>query len=424
MAMHPAQVEVQTQALADLRTALLAFRGRASEQLRTIGQLLQQFVAALQRQEQISQAQVRQAQAMLQQYKASIAQRGDGDVEVLRRFAHQLRQAEERLRLVRHYQREVAEALQAYLKQAQRLHQQLEQEVPKATALLDRKLASLEQYQGAASPGAGTDRLEPAPASAEPMRQDFARFMTQMSWLRSPVWYDALEAIMVVMTGLNWLAQLNTAPELPEPYQLVETSLQCEHSPVVIISQEAFVEAVEQLVDSQQMDEQKRPEDNRRRRRALEDELSPEHEYPLDPPLDPPPDPPPAGAEPTTSNQFRDGKGRPITIENSEFNNTMYAEARATSNGLNPRVGTITASFEGHTADRRVRIHNVEVIPGYRNAGIGRELLRRVENYAQRNGAREIYGLVADNEARSFWEAQSKNGWELVDNGTKVCKRL
>ncbi len=128
--------------------------------------------------------------------------------------------------------------------------------------------------------------------------------------------------------------------------------------------------------------------------------------------------------ERTPDRFFIDDKGRAITIQNSEYNNTMYAEARATSNGLNPRVGTITASFEGHTADRRVRIHNVEVIPSYRNVGIGSELLQRVEDYAQRNGAREIYGLVVDDEARSFWEAQSKNGWELVDNGTKVRKRL
>ncbi len=128
--------------------------------------------------------------------------------------------------------------------------------------------------------------------------------------------------------------------------------------------------------------------------------------------------------ERTPDRFFIDDKGRAITIQNSEYNSTMYAEARDTSNGLNPRVGTITASLEEHNADRRVRIHNVEVIPSYRNVGIGSELLQRVEDYAQRNGAREIYGLVVDDEARSFWEAQSKNGWELVDNGTKVRKRL
>lgn len=122
---------------------------------------------------------------------------------------------------------------------------------------------------------------------------------------------------------------------------------------------------------------------------------------------------------------FTDTAGRPITIQNSESGNIFYAEAKDTSKGPSERVGTITASLNrDDSANPRLRITMVDVRPSYQGAGIGGELIQRAEDYAQRQGVREIYGVVAENEARSFWASQSDHGWELVNNGTEVRKQL
>jgi GNAT superfamily N-acetyltransferase len=121
---------------------------------------------------------------------------------------------------------------------------------------------------------------------------------------------------------------------------------------------------------------------------------------------------------------FSDEKGRLITIKNSETNDMLYAEARDTTNGPGERVGTLTASLERQGENPRLRIHMVEAVPSHRGAGIAGELIRRAEDYGQRNGAREIYGAVTDAEARSFWEQQADQGWKLVNNGTEVHKQL
>jgi len=214
------QVDVRTQALVDLRLALLIFRGHAGEQLRTISRLLQQFAMDLQRQEQISQEQVRQAQNFLHQLR-----RRNSDVETIQRAADQLRQAEDRLSKIRYHQREVIGAIQAYHKQAQRLNQYLEHEVLKATVFLSDKLTILDQYR--ATKGEVSDQsLGPSEQNSETEYQplllsSIRSFLTRMIWVRSANWLAIFQTIIAIMNSLNWLVQMNIvhSPQLAEMFK-------------------------------------------------------------------------------------------------------------------------------------------------------------------------------------------------------------
>jgi len=225
------QVDVRTQALVDLRLALLIFRGHAGEQLRTISRLLQQFAMDLQRQEQISQEQVRQAQNFLHQLR-----RRNSDVETIQRAADQLRQAEDRLSKIRYHQREVIGAIQAYHKQAQRLNQYLEHEVPKATVFLSDKLTILDQYR--ATKGEVSDQsLGPSEQNSEtvsptPIYLEFIQFVTKMRWVSSVDW-----------GGVFFVALLSRLTPQPETAAdiLVYYQLYIEYQPLLLSSIRSFL---------------------------------------------------------------------------------------------------------------------------------------------------------------------------------------
>jgi len=302
------QVDVRTQALIDLRSALLTFRSHAGEQLRTISRLLQQFAVDLQRQEQIGQEQVRQAQNFLHQLR-----RRNSDVETIQRAACQLRQVEERLSKIRYYQREVISAIQSYHKQAQRLNQYLEHEVSKATVFLSDELTILDQYR--ATKGEASDqslgpseqnsetvsptpihleliqfvtrmswvpsvdwrgvffvallsRLTPQPETAadilvyyqlyieyHPLLLSSIRsFLTRMMWVRSANWLDIFQTIIAIMNCLNWLVQMNIvhSPQLAEMLKRVP--------------QLQLPEEVAQLADAHELDLEDKKEDYKKRR--------------------------------------------------------------------------------------------------------------------------------------------------------------
>jgi GNAT superfamily N-acetyltransferase len=96
---------------------------------------------------------------------------------------------------------------------------------------------------------------------------------------------------------------------------------------------------------------------------------------------------------------------------------------------INPgQVGYINASIEHPYNDSRsrVRIHDVYTHPDYRDAGVAGRMINQTEQYAQRHNAREIYGVIAEPQAKLFWEQQADRGWQLVQNGSflEVHKQL
>ena len=217
------QVRVQSEALADLKTAQLTFRGHAGEQLSAIQQYLQRAWEVIQQAELHAQVVVRQCQARLQQLRQTQPTADGGEAE------RALRQAEEYLRTVRHHKREVEQAIHAYLRQARQLHQQLETALPQAALWLDHKVALLTHYQtvsAAPSLALAHGMLSQSPGS-DPQAGESAfiatvtTFLAQMSWVRNIDWGTCLEAVMLGMAFLSGLAQAAPVPEsdtnVPQP---------------------------------------------------------------------------------------------------------------------------------------------------------------------------------------------------------------
>jgi GNAT superfamily N-acetyltransferase len=131
---------------------------------------------------------------------------------------------------------------------------------------------------------------------------------------------------------------------------------------------------------------------------------------------------------------FTDKAGRPITVRSWESGDTLYARAYDTGRSPVPehinvgQAGYINASIERSYdgSSPRVRVHDVYTNPEYRGAGIGGKMIDQSEQFAQRHGAKEIYGAVTDAGAKQFWEQQADHGWHLVQNGStlEVHKQL
>lgn len=220
--MASSQVDVQTQALTELKSALLAFRGSAGEQLRGIQQYLQQAWAVFEQAERAAQDEVKQCQTILQQLREYNRSADHDSSEIpLQQAAQRLRQAEEHYRKVRHHKREVEQAIQSYIRQAQQLDQHLANEVPRTATLLDKKLDTLNQYFHAAPSTAPTAAAQPrSPGNDEPDRkfmQTATDFLAKMIGVPCIDWEMVLTAITLGMDALSGLAQ--QAP-VPEPYDL------------------------------------------------------------------------------------------------------------------------------------------------------------------------------------------------------------
>jgi hypothetical protein len=220
--MTSSHVDVQTQSLADLKTALLAFRGSAGEQLRGIQQYLQRAWEVFERAEQGAQDDVRQCQALLQQLQHHNRAAGRGGDEVsLQHAAQRLHQARKHLGTVRHHKREIEQAIQSYMRQAQQLDHYLSNEVPRAAALLDKKLDTLNQYLYAATSTAPAAAAQPRSPEADAQSKTFTQtatlFLAKMIWVRRINWEVALTAVAFGMDALAGLAQ--QAP-VPDPYDM------------------------------------------------------------------------------------------------------------------------------------------------------------------------------------------------------------
>lgn len=125
---------------------------------------------------------------------------------------------------------------------------------------------------------------------------------------------------------------------------------------------------------------------------------------------------------------FADKAGRPITVRSWESGDFLFARAYDTTRRPLPehidigQAGYLNASVERSYdgSGARVRIHDVFTNPEYRGAGIAGKMLNQSEQFAQRHGAKEIYGAITDTDAKQFWEQQADHGWQLVQNGSTL----
>lgn len=115
-----------------------------------------------------------------------------------------------------------------------------------------------------------------------------------------------------------------------------------------------------------------------------------------------------------------DKAGHPITLRSWESDSGVMVRAYDTSKvevpeNPNPgQAGHAEANFDrSFDSQKRLRLNYIETNGEYRGTGIGGKMLGQVEQYAQKNGATEIYGVIENQEAQNFWKAQSNNGWEI-----------
>jgi uncharacterized protein YoxC len=240
--MASSQVDVQPEALSELKNALLVFRSSASEQLNSIQHYLKRVSEVLAQAEQQAQAEVRECEEMLQRLQQhSRDARYSGDGMQQQKAAQRLRQAQEHLRKVQHHKREVEQAIQSYTQQAQRLGQQLVHEIPRAAASLDRKVGLLNQYQ--------------------------VTFLTQMSWGLRKHGNKVLEFTAALIAFSSWLAQQSPVAEVPQVEarpqggyaQEQRASCNARHTHATSSPTEIPGE-VEQLADSNEIEKQRRKE--------------------------------------------------------------------------------------------------------------------------------------------------------------------
>ncbi|MBS1252575.1 MAG: hypothetical protein MAG451_01616 [Anaerolineales bacterium] len=159
-------------ALDELKGALARFGGEAREALEAAGreirrtlEWLEERHAHWQREVRRRQEDVRRARAALERCQASARydpQTGRHHVPDCGRYEHalheaqsHLREAEAELKNVRQWSRQVQQAASDYRRQAQRLTGMLNDDLPKAAALLDRKSTDLRLYTMATAPSGG-----------------------------------------------------------------------------------------------------------------------------------------------------------------------------------------------------------------------------------------------------------------------------
>lgn len=123
-----------------------------------------------------------------------------------------------------------------------------------------------------------------------------------------------------------------------------------------------------------------------------------------------------------------DKAGHPVTLRSWENDSGVMVRAYDTSkvnglpekagpgfgNGEDGRAGYAEAHFDrSFDSQKRLRLNYIETNGEYRGTGIGGQMLTQVEQYAQKNGATEIYGSIENQEAQDFWKSQAGNGWEI-----------
>lgn len=115
-----------------------------------------------------------------------------------------------------------------------------------------------------------------------------------------------------------------------------------------------------------------------------------------------------------------DKAGHPVTLRSWENDSGVMVRAYDTSKvdvPENPNLGQ-AGHAEAHfdrsfDAQKRLRLNYIETNGDYRGTGVGGQMLNQVEQYAQKNGATEIYGSIENQDAQDFWKAQADKGWEI-----------
>lgn len=148
-------------------------------------------------------------------------------------------------------------------------------------------------------------------------------------------------------------------------------------------------------------------------------------------------------ADPRIVEQFTDKAGRAMSVRRTSdyddlsgggSNGSRFYELLHKGN----QAGRMSLSMERSRAYQllgegspddyaRVKLVNIDVNPAYRGAGSSEHLLTHAENEATRHHAREIYGVVNEQEAASYWRHMAKDGWQLQHTpgeGTTVHKLM
>lgn len=130
-------------------------------------------------------------------------------------------------------------------------------------------------------------------------------------------------------------------------------------------------------------------------------------------------------AQPTfiTDLKLIDGKNRPITIRS--WQNGEYVMIRAYDTNISNvpeeanlgQAGYANITLEADSDGiKRAKLNDLFVPPNYRKAGISQGLLEQVKSVAHKQKAIEIYGIIDDEKARSYWKSQAELGWSITRN--------
>ncbi|MFQ5342053.1 MAG: hypothetical protein ACE5F6_10960 [Anaerolineae bacterium] len=214
--MSPSANVLAIHALEELKVALGRFGGEAQAALRTAEQeirrtleWLQERQAHWEREVRRRQEEVRQARAALERCRASARhdpKTGRSHVPDCSRYEHALaqargclREAEAELRNVREWSRQVQQTAADYQRQAQRLAAMLSNDLPKATALLGRKITTLQPYVAMTAP-AGQAGMRPA---ASPFQRAGGMAQAQGSQWHTAGQPDGIRKLEDGLTGLQ-----------------------------------------------------------------------------------------------------------------------------------------------------------------------------------------------------------------------------
>jgi GNAT superfamily N-acetyltransferase len=117
---------------------------------------------------------------------------------------------------------------------------------------------------------------------------------------------------------------------------------------------------------------------------------------------------------------FIDKQGRLIALRSWESDQSTYVRAYDTSKTTVPdRINLGQAGHaegfleQGMDGKKALRLGYIETQPEYRNAGISGQMLEQVEQYGKQHGAGEVFGVVENEAAQSFWKAQETKGWKI-----------
>lgn len=132
--------------------------------------------------------------------------------------------------------------------------------------------------------------------------------------------------------------------------------------------------------------------------------------------------------------ELTDRAGRSIAVKCWESSEQMFVRAYDTVKLPVPEnIDRGTAGLANARLERpingtgtRVYLQDIEVPPEYQRAGIATAMLDQVEQFGYKHGASEIYGLITEPEALSFWSKQGDCGWDIQQNGKRweIHKRL